>query len=299
MRVIANRGQFQGNMMNAPPAAAPNFSVLMSVYAKEDPEYFAIALDSLVRQTAPAGQVVLVCDGPLSSGLDSVIQRFAPCLPLTVIRLPENVGLSHALNVGLPHCVHEWVARFDSDDICEEFRFAKQLEFIGEHPDVDVFGGNILEFTSDSTRPHAVRSIRQTQEAIVHAARFRNPLNHVTVFFRKSVVLGAGGYPHDELNEDYALWVKLMLSGARFGNMAEPLVRARAGVDMVSRRGGWKYLLAEFRLQSRFWKLGFIGTRVYLFNVGIRIAVRLAPNALRRWVYSIVLRARPQNKGVE
>lgn len=273
------------------------FSVLMSVYAKERPEYLCVAMDSLVRQTSPASQVVLVCDGPLTPNLDAVIEKFSLALPLTVVRLVENAGLSHALNVGLPHCVHEWIARFDSDDICEDFRFSKQLRFIDKHPDVDVFGASIIEFTSDSTCPHSIRTVRETHNEIVRSARFKNPLNHMTVFFRKSVVLGAGGYPHDALNEDYALWVKLMSSGFRFGNVGEPLVRARAGIEMVTRRGGWNYLLAEYRLQSRFRRLGFISVGVFIFNIGIRIAVRLAPNAVRHWLYSSFLRARPRNGG--
>ena len=273
---------------------SPGISVLMSVYAKERPEYLASALDSLYRQSRPAEQVVLVCDGALTPELDAVIQHFGAVLPLSVLRLPANVGLSHALNAGLPLCEREWVARFDSDDICEENRFARQLEYADTHPEVDVFGAYILEFATDGAVPDLIRVVKQTHDEIVDAARFRNPLNHVTVMFRTAVVVNAGGYPHDIQNEDYALWFHLMSEGFRFANIPEPLVRVRAGVDMASRRGGWFYLVAEFKLQTRFRQLGFIDTPVFLFNLALRVAIRLSPNSLRRHVYTQFLRVRSQ-----
>ena len=266
----------------------------MSVYSKEKPAYFSAALDSLVRQTRPADQIVLVCDGQLTAELDSVIQRHAPTLPLTLVRLQQNVGLSHALNAGLPTCEREWIARFDSDDVCESFRFERQLDFIDLHPEIDVFGGNILEFSTGDSLPDSVRVVRQSHAEIVDVARFKNPMNHVTVFFRNSVISSVGGYPHDVQNEDYALWVKIMSAGYRFGNIPESLVRVRGGAEMVSRRGGWAYLVAEVKLQSNFRRQGFIGTGVFISNILARVAIRLCPHFVRQFVYKNFLRVRPR-----
>lgn len=265
----------------------------MSVYAKERPAYLALALQSLMNQTTPANQVVLVCDGPLTGDLDDVIDRFVEVLPLTLVRMPENRGLSHALNAGLPHCQYEWVARFDSDDLCERERFAKELAFAAAHPSVDVFGANIAEFSNDSTKPVAIRAVPTEHDKIANIARIRNPLNHVTVFFRKSVVQQAGGYPHYVQNEDYALWVELLRRGHRLANIPEVLVRVRAGREMVSRRGGLDYLLAELKLQNHFLRTGFIGPARYLFNVAVRIGIRLAPDWVRQKAYDSLLRTRP------
>lgn len=271
--------------------------MLMAVYSKEKPAYFSDALDSLVRQTRPAEQIVLVCDGPLSAELDTVIQKYAPALPLTLVRLPQNVGLSHALNAGLPVCEREWIARFDSDDVCEPFRFERQLEFSGLNPEIDVFGGNIIEFSTDDSIPDSVRVVRQAHAEIMDAARFKNPLNHVTVFFRNSVISAVGGYPHDVQNEDYALWVDLMAAGYRFGNMPDSLVRVRGGAEMVSRRGGWAYLMAEVKLQSNFRRQGFIGTGVFISNIAARVAIRLCPHFVRQFLYKNFLRAGPTESG--
>lgn len=278
--------------MTSPSSIKSGISVLMSVYSKEKPAYLSAALDSLVRQTRPAEQVVLVCDGLLTAELDAVIQKHSPVLPLTLVRLQQNVGLSHALNAGLPVCEREWIARFDSDDVCESFRFERQLEFIGLHPQIDVFGGNILEFSTDDALPDSVRVVRQSHAEIIDAARFKNPMNHVTVFFRNSIISSVGGYPHDVLNEDYALWVKLMCEGYRFGNIPESLVRVRSGAEMVSRRGGWAYLMAEVKLQSNFRRYGFIGTGVFLWNISARVVIRLCPHFVRQFMYKKFLRVR-------
>lgn len=271
----------------------PGISVLMSVYSMEKPAFFAAALQSLVIQSRPAEQIVLVCDGPLTEELDNVIEIYGGILPLTVLRLPNNSGLSHALNAGLPACRREWLARFDSDDVCESFRFEKQWEFISRHPEIDVVGGNILEFSTDDTRPDSARVVRQSHLDIVGAARFKNPLNHVTVFIRNSAISAVGGYPHDALNEDYSLWVKLMSKGYRFANMPDFLVRVRGGSHMVSRRGGWNYLMAEVKLQSSFRHQRFIGTGVFILNVAARVAIRLCPHFVRQLLYRKFLRSRP------
>lgn len=268
----------------------PMFTVLMSVYAGEKPSYLRASLASLATQQYPPGQIVLVCDGPLSQELDDVISEFQAALALDVVRLPLNVGLAEALNAGLQYSRHEWVARFDTDDICRPERLNVQREFILAHPDVDVFGSSIAEFTDDPQAPYAVREVKCSHFEILRQARSRNPLNHMTVVFRKSVVEDVGGYPNDYMYEDYALWVRLLTRGIRFGNISEPLVLARAGASMASRRGGWRYLKAELKAQHRFLQTGFIGPTQFVKNVAVRSALRLAPNSVRVWAYRSVLR---------
>lgn len=110
------------------------FSVLMSIYAKESPEFFSQALDSLAEQTVPADEIVIVKDGTVSSELESVLAQYAAKLPLKVVGYEQNRGLGYALAFGLQHCRYDWVARMDSDDIADKFRFEKQINFITEHP---------------------------------------------------------------------------------------------------------------------------------------------------------------------
>ena len=94
------------------------YSVLMSVYYKENPEYLRQSMESILNQTISTDDFVLVCDGPLGENLDSVIKDMKKEFGsvLNVVRLPENVGLGNALNEGIKICKNELVARMDSDD---------------------------------------------------------------------------------------------------------------------------------------------------------------------------------------
>jgi len=111
-----------------------NFSVLLSLYVKEKPQFLRECLESLKNQTLPATEIVMVYDGAITTELEEVVTQFITILPIKIIRLPQNVGLGKALNEGLKHCSYNWVFRMDSDDICLPNRFEKQVIFITQHP---------------------------------------------------------------------------------------------------------------------------------------------------------------------
>lgn len=107
---------------------SPNYSVLISVYYKERPIYLKSALDSVLNQTLPPSEIILVKDGPLTAELENVLSSYDTNL-LKVIPLPDNLGLSKALNIGLKHCSYEFVARMDTDDICYPYRLKNKFFF--------------------------------------------------------------------------------------------------------------------------------------------------------------------------
>jgi hypothetical protein len=115
--------------------------------------------------------------------------------------------------------------------------------------------------------------------------RFRDPFNHPTVVYRKSSVLAAGGYTDMALMEDYLLFTRMVETGARPANLAEPLVCYRIGAGAYARRGGRRLLRSELALQRRFRMLGITTRRQYLRNVAIRGGYRLVPERLRKVAY--------------
>lgn len=112
------------------------YSVLMSVYSKENPTWLRLAIESMQTQTLPTSDFVLVCDGPLTPELDGVIAEKQRQMgeTLTVVRLEKNVGLGNALNEGIKHCRNELVARMDSDDIAYPDRCEKQVAIFNKYP---------------------------------------------------------------------------------------------------------------------------------------------------------------------
>ncbi len=212
-------------------------TILMSVYAKERPDFFDRSLRSLVEQSVPPDDVVLVKDGVLGAALEGVIEKYIQFLPLRVLALEHNIGLAGALNAGLMYADADWIMRFDSDDVChaDRFRIQRELILTGEW---DLLGSQVDEFVDDVLFPIRTRRVPLEQMEIVKFSMKRNPFNHMSVCYRRDLALECGGYPAIPFMEDYGLWVKMLARGARAFNSGESLVSARVGNGMVSRRGG-------------------------------------------------------------
>lgn len=213
-----------------------NYSVLMAVYHKEEPEYLRQAIESIQVQTVPTNDFVLVCDGPLNPELDAVIATKKQEMgnTLNVVRLAKNCGLGNALNEGIKHCKNELVARMDSDDIAYPDRCEKQIAVFNTHSEVSICSGIVEEFTTD---PHTVDTRRvppETNAEIVEFAKKRNPFNHPCVMYKKSAVEAVGSYQDFYLLEDYYLWLRMLMAGYQGYNIQEPLLHMRAGSDMYS-----------------------------------------------------------------
>ncbi len=267
------------------------FSILLSIYHKEQPNYLSQSLNSIFSQYLQPAEVILVQDGPLTDELYAVISQFCVKYPtLKVVHLVLNVGLGKALNDGLKHCSYDLVARMDTDDIAKPDRFAKQVKVFEKHPEIDVCGAWIDEFVDDVSNVTSARKLPESHEEIRKYAESRCPVNHPVVMFRKSAVLAAGGYQHFPLLEDYYLWVRMLMNGAKFYNIQESLLYFRTSADMFKRRGGWSYAMNEIRFQKMLYSTGFIGMKRFTMNVAVRFVSRVMPNGMRAWVYKKLLR---------
>lgn len=264
------------------------FSVLMSTYYKESPFFLAEAFESLQNQSLPADEVVIVKDGKLTPELEQVIDIYTSLLPIRTIALEKNVGLGKALQTGVISCSFDYIARMDSDDIARSDRFEKQIGFLADNADIDIVGSWISEFDKIPENIYSIRRLPLEHEQIVKFAKKRCPLNHMTVIFKKAAVLNAGNYCGIRFSQDYHLWVRMLLSGAKFANIPECLVNMRAGHGMVARRGGIEYAKNEYCLQKEFSKLGFLSSSEFIANIITRIPVRLMPDLMRKAVYSFL-----------
>ena len=135
------------------------FSVLMSLYIKENPQYLKECFESLKNQTLPATEIVVLFDGAVTTELEAIVTEYEAILPIKAVKFPQNRGLGKTLNDGLNYCRHEWVFRMDTDDICVPERFEKQAKFIQQHPDVIMLGGQIAEFGENINDIVAYRNV--------------------------------------------------------------------------------------------------------------------------------------------
>lgn len=267
------------------------FSVLLSIYIKEQPLFFRRSIDSIFYQSLLPDEIVLVKDGPLTKELDQIISDFSfSFAKLKVVCLSCNQGLGKALNEGLKYCSFDLVARMDTDDIAKPDRFEKQMAIFKKYPEIDVVGSWVDEFEDNCENVISIHKLPELHQDILHFARRRNPINHPAVMFRKNAVLAVGGYQHFPFLEDYYLWIRMLINGAKFYNIQESLLYFRFSKAMLKRRGGWKYALNEFRFQCKMWNMNFISFGQLMINVPIHFVIRILPNSLRVLFYKKVLR---------
>lgn len=267
------------------------FSVLMSLYYKEKPEYVEECFQSLLRQTVQADEWLVVEDGPLTDELYAVLNRYEKEHPGLIKRvpLPVNQGLGLALQAGVPACSNEIIARMDTDDIAREDRFEKQLAEFTKDPELDIAGSHIDEFEDTPDTIVAKRIVPLTDDEIKKYQRKRDSFNHMTVMYKKKAVLDAGNYQSCPLMEDTYLWVRMMKNGAKCMNIDDSLVYARIGKDMFDRRGGWSYFKKYRTGRKMVYATGYISWLDYVSTIIIQFIVALVPGRLRGWIFKKML----------
>ena len=268
------------------------FSVCMSVYRNDKPECFREALDSVINQTVPPSELVVVVDGPVPEMINEVILELESIsIKKKIIRLNENQGHAIARNTGIEHATYDMIALMDSDDIAESYRFERQLRCFEEDEMLSVLGGQIREFVKNPQSPIAIRQVPLTHDEIRIYLRSRCPMNQQTVMMRRADVLAAGGYLHWYCNEDYYLWIRMLRLGYKFANLPDILVNMRVGREMYARRGGWRYFKSEANLQKYMWQEGDIGFFRFCFNVCGRFVIQvMVSNSIRGFLFQKLFR---------
>ena len=270
------------------------YSVLMSVYKNDNPDYLKLALESIYdKQTKKPDEIVIVFDGPITDCLNKVLGDFKRGKESIVKYLPQEVnkGLGEALRIGSEQCTGDYIFRMDSDDISAEDRFEIQSKYIENHQDVDVVGGDFEEFNkSPSELNLRKRSCPLTYEEIVKMGKKRNPMNHVTVCIKKTSLEKAGGYLPLKYVEDYYLWIRMIKAGLKLANINKTLVYVRIGNGFTNRRGYKEQILSWQVLQDYMFDNHMISRQESRRNMRyIRFFVN-APSWFKNMVYKFFLR---------
>ena len=267
-----------------------SFSVLMSIYKGENPNYLKQAFDSLIAQTLQPSEVLLIEDGPLTKELYDVINIYQKRYPiLKTYVFHENVMLGRALAKGVLLCSNEIIARMDTDDIALPERFEKQYKYLKSHPRVSVVGSAIEEFNDKKTL-YSQKYMPKTTKQIRRYIKYRNPINHMTVMFRKADVLCAGNYRHYPLLEDYDLWNRMINKGYMLHNLSDILVKARTNENRYAKRGGFEYFKTFTKLRLLQYQLGILNKLELINSLIGTMIMTLTPNWSRKIAYHFFLR---------
>lgn len=263
-----------------------SFSVLLSVYMGTKADYLNQALSSIWDcQVLKPSEIVLVQDGEVNYSVSEVIAIWQKKLDTRFkwIKQDANLGLATSLNHGLEHCTYDVVARMDDDDIALPNRFKVQYNYISTHPEVGVLGTQIEERDSSMKRIIGERYVPENHLQIVKFSKYRSPINHPSVMYRKSIICKYGGYPKI-FPEDYALWGKLITKGVIFHNLPNKLLKMRASEAILHRRG-FRFFCGELKLLYYLYRLGLLNFWQFLCQVNIRFIARTSPKCVKMGLY--------------
>lgn len=270
-----------------------NFSVLMSVYKSDDPEYLKEALNSVINQTLRPFEIIIVVDGPVPEELSCVIEDYRKLHPFIKPRYESmNRGLGGALQVGLADVNTDYIARMDSDDISLPDRFEKQMACFERDNQLSLVGGMITEFDGDPANIITKRILPLDDISIKKYMKSRCGVNHVTVIMKKDDLIKAGGYRNDYAQEDYYLWARMIRANCKFQNIPDIVVNVRSGRDQFKRRGGLQYYYDHCKIFMYMYREGLISFPRLCYNYIVRGIVQFVlPNDARTFVYQNFLRS--------
>lgn len=268
-----------------------SYSVLMSIYKKENPAFLTQSLDSILNQTVFPSEIVMVKDGLLTRELEAVLEEYDSKFPglFNFVSYDINHGLGYALHQGMLACSNEIVARMDTDDVARPDRMEKQLVAI--ESGLDMVGSDVIEFVTSPDNPVAITDLPKGIDAIRSYSRRRNPFRHPPMTFRKSKVIEAGNYsPQFLYFEDWDLFNRMLACGCQADNLSEPLVAMRVSDDFYSRRGGVQYLKYAKAFKRAQLERGYFTKRDYICSYLPHAIVCLMPNSIRALIYRVILR---------
>lgn len=266
------------------------YSVLMSLYKKEKPEFLINAIDSMLSQTVKPDEIVIVEDGPLTDELYCILDKYGE--KIKRIRNEKNLGLGLALNVGLKNCKNELVARMDTDDISKRDRCEKQLKVFENKPDLAIVGAWVDEFYDSPDKIVSTRVVPTSFEEIYNFAKRRSAFNHPVVMYKKSKVMENNGYSDLRRNQDVDLFGRMLFSGCKAENIPEALLYFRSNDDLAKRRKSWENTKSYIDTIKRFYKIGYSSFFDYIVVAVAQTSMFVMPVKLQHWVYKNFLRKR-------
>ena len=268
------------------------YSVLMSLYIKEKPEYLNLAIKSMVEQTLKPDEIVIVKDGKITDELQKVLDKYDNENPglFNIVGYEKNRGLGLALNYGLECCKNELVARMDTDDISMPNRCMKQVKAFEEHHEYAIVGSAVDEFYGTPENITARRVVPCTPDEIYEFAKRRSAFNHPSVMYRKSKVLEFNGYSDLRRNQDVDLFGRMLFGGCKAANFNESLLWFRSDENLARRRKSWGNTCSYIATIRKFWKMGYSSLGDYV-TVGIaQTGMYFMPVSMQYYVYKKFLR---------
>ena len=268
------------------------FSVVLSVYRGDELSNLEEAIKSVSFQSLKPSEILIGIDGPIKKEISEYLESLRQNPLFKIIEFKENRGLSTTRKSLIEQTSQEIIAVMDSDDISRPERFEKQLQILAKN-DLDVVGGWIEEFEDNPKDNGAIRKVPDTSVEIIKLSKWRTPINHVTLMFKKEPYLEVGGYAEDmSYSEDWHLLVRMIQNKAKIYNLQEVLVDVRIDQQTFKRRRSKRQIKTDRDLIFWMYQINHIGVIELVFNIIFRTLYAFLPLKIAKKVYKRILRKR-------
>lgn len=266
------------------------FSVVVSTYHGESAINLYEALKSIVDQSLPPSELIVVADGPVPDDQLDVIKKIQneAGFVVNLILMPTNQGRGVARNIGIDAAQYEYVALMDSDDICTLDRFEKQMRVLEKAPQIGLIAGVTEEFfdgPKEKSDSAVIKTCPCSHNDIARALQWSNCVANPTIIFKKSAWREVGGFPpYRDINEDYLFYLRLIAEGVIFHCVPDIVLRVRISDAQRARRRGFSILKSDFVFRLAAFRAGYIGFLPTVAILPLLILRRLAPPSMGAWL---------------
>ena len=198
----------------------PKISVIMPVYNTNE-TYLREAIESILNQTYSDFEFIIVDDGS-KNNVEEVVKSYDDSR-IRFYKNEKNLGINKTNNIALKLVTGEYIARMDSDDIAHLERFAKQVEFLDNNPEVGVLGASFMKFGKREEIGHMPIRHEDIVQGIFDG---RSPFVNATVMMRTSLFDRVKYSDEYRLGEDLWLWAEL-IEKTKFANLNEIFLKYR------------------------------------------------------------------------
>lgn len=210
----------------------PKVSVVMSVY-NESFELIKNAIDSILNQTFKELEYIIIIDNPERTDLIQSIKRMALTdSRIKIVINEENIGLPLSLNKGIELSTTPYIVRMDADDISLPQRISKQYNVMVNN-DYDVVSTSYY-IMDENGKTTGYNDTVDYGNPIEEVLPFKNIIHHPTTIIKKDMLEKVGGYRNVKSAEDYDLWLRMILDGAKFYKLKDKLFKYRIRESGIS-----------------------------------------------------------------
>tara|TARA_Y100000589_G_C27187883_1_gene643414 strand:- start:1220 stop:2071 length:852 start_codon:yes stop_codon:yes gene_type:complete len=269
--------------------------VLMCIHKADNEILFKKSLNALIEQKFQSFELLLIADGKLTQAQEHIIIQYKEFfnergIDFKLIRNNFCLGHGMARNIGIKNMKSEIIVINDSDDISHSNRLEEISKVFKSFDEISIFTTAVIEKDILNDKFFGIKSVPRNHEMVINSLSSKCSINQQSVAIKRRDLLDKGSYITWFNNEDYFLWIRMLLQYpyAIVKTSSQPLVTANRDGNSSKRRGGLRYFFSESAIQCYLYSIGSKSLLDLIKSITLRFVIQvILPNKIRTFIYLI------------